>query len=163
MARVKDEFTSWMHRNLEDSLNNKPVPSKSSINPDKVYTASPAFTLDVLPKNFSSVKKEEILFIRNIVKKMNIPLLKEHYTLKLDLEIECYLLNSEVSADDIARFIFQVLEGTAFKSKKSIKSMSVKINNSKKDPYNKNQNFIGIVLRKAMEKSYPERIVLEPK
>ena len=108
-----------------------------------------AFPLEVLPSSFEKQKKEELEFIRKLIKRMNILKIKEYYNLDLNLELSCYLENTNVSINDITNFIFSVLEGTVFKHRNQIKILNIKIIDVLKDKYN-DKPFIGIVARKLV-------------
>ena len=149
--------------NLEDALIDKKVEIiKENIKAEKITHDFPAFPIEYLPKNFANVTKTEVSFNKQALKKRQIPKLKEYFNLNIYLDIDCYFLNPKVYAGDILKFVFSVLEGIAFKNKRNVKKLIVKINDTAKDPYNQGQNFIGIVIKKFQEKKHPEKIVIQP-
>ena len=107
--------------NLENVLFNKDrgIP-KDNLKIEKIYRDSPVFPLEILPKNFSNIKKGEISFIRKTLIKRNVPKIRKYFNLKISLDIDCYLLNSDVCIEDVIKFVFSVLEGIAFKNKNNI-------------------------------------------
>ncbi|MEM4710853.1 MAG: hypothetical protein QXL18_02835 [Candidatus Woesearchaeota archaeon] len=148
---------------IEDILFDK----KNKINEEyvvieKISHEFTAFTIEYLPKNFNKVSKKEINFNRQSIKKRQIPNLKKFFNSNVYLEIECYLTNQKVSIEDIIKFVFSVITGIAFRNKNNVKGIKVEINDTKKDPYNRGQNFIGITIKKFQEKKFPDKIILQP-
>lgn len=159
MQKIKME----KHNNLEDALIDKRVEIiKENIKAEKITHEFPVFPIEYLPKDFTKVSKNEIVFNKQSIKKRQIPHLKEFFNLNIYLEIDCYLLNPKVYAENVIKFVFSVLDGIAFKDKKNVKELKVRINDTTKDPYNQGQNFIGIVIKKFQEKKHPDKIVLQP-
>lgn len=149
--------------NLENVIIDKKVEIiKENIKAERLNHDFPAFPLEYLPKSFKNIRKEDISFNRNALKKRKIPHLKEFFNLNIYLEIDCYLLNPKVYVGDIIKFVFSVLNEIAFKDKENVKELKVRINETTKDPYNQGQNFIGIVIKKFQEKKHPDKIVLQP-
>ncbi len=152
---VKDEFTEYLYSLPSD---NGIKENKNDIVIDKEKIASEwiaeniarnllAFPLEVLPNSFEKPKKDELEFIRKLIKRMNILKIKEYYNLNLNLELSCYLENTNVSIKDITNFIFSVLEGTVFKHRNQVKILNIKIIDVLKDRYN-DKPYIGIVARR---------------
>ncbi|GEM_PF-2938200 len=126
----------------------------------KISMDSPAFTIDALPRDFAKAKNQDLNFCRKLLLKKKVFLLKKFYNLKQEVIIDCFLEDSESSIEDVLSFVLKILEGIAVKDIKNILCIKCNLHDSGSDPFNHNQNYIGIVIKEFKKKEYPGKIII---
>lgn len=111
-----------------------------------------SFALDILPKSFAAPSEGEVRFMKELIDRMSLSRVGEHYNSMLSLNLCCYLADVSVPVSDIVAFVFPVLEGTVFRDRSQIKSMSVRKFDVLKDPFNDGKPFLGVSLKKVTPK-----------
>ena len=133
-------------------MKKKKAPKKTTKHKPEVTSAKPnylAFPLEVLPKSFDKPTSKEISFIREIIKKMNLPT-KEYFNKDITIELSCYLENTNVKPVLIADVYTKIFRGIIFQKEAQLKGMNVKVMDIKTDPFNKEgRPFVGVVVRKT--------------
>lgn len=118
-------------------------------------TNSMPFSIDSLPKNLNNLNKEDIDFLKKIVKQKGLNF-KDYLNKEVSLELSCYLKNTKVDISKLNENILEVLEGIVFKNRIQVKNLNIFIKDIEKDPFNSGSPFIGIVLRKIRKPTNEE-------
>ena len=142
-------------KNIEELLENRKVVEKvvkviPKYDKNKDYLA---FPIEVLPKSFKKLKSEEKNFIRQVLIKTQFSGMKRFLNDKIKITLSCYLEDLSVNILDISESVISILDKITFNNSNQIKELKVEIIDVKKDPYNDERPFIGVVVRKMKGKN----------
>ncbi|MBU3907347.1 MAG: hypothetical protein KKA64_03795 [Nanoarchaeota archaeon] len=136
--------------NIEELIENKEIVEKvveviPKCDKNKDYLA---FPIEVLPKSFKKLTSKEKTFIRQVITKTQFPGMKRFFNDEIKIVLSCYLGDLSANILDISESVISILDKITFNNSNQIKELKVEIIDAKKDPYNDERPFIGVVVRK---------------